>query len=157
MTNIKGREFFSALLYIVVGVLLVVFRSDMLELALKIVGIVFAVAGILDLIRKNWISGAVSVVIGVVVVLFAAFLIDFVMLVIGILIVIKGIVSLLGACVCKSKDILAYVFPVLTVISGCVLAFADGENVVLLIGGIILIVNGALGLVESLKGAVTKK
>ena len=59
MTKKSNSELFSSLLYIIIGVLLVIFRSETLEWAMTIAGIVFLISGILDLVKKNWTGGAV--------------------------------------------------------------------------------------------------
>ena len=151
MANKKNRELFSALLYIVVGVLLVIFRSQTLNWAMTVAGVVFVVAGILDLVKKNWTGGAISLLIGVAVIVLGWLLIEIVLLILGILIAIKGIVALINEIKGKKVSVLGVLFPCLTVLVGLVLAFGNGLDILIVIAGVLLIVNGALGLVESFK------
>lgn len=151
MANKKNRELFSALLYIIVGVLLVVFRSQTLGWAMTIAGAVFIISGVLDLIKKNWAGGAISLIIGVAIILLGWLAIKIVLLVLGILIALKGIVALINELKGKKVDVLGILFPVLTIVVGLVLAFGNGLDIVILIAGILLAVNGVLGLIESLK------
>ena len=60
MAKKKNSEFFASLLYIIVGILLVIFRSQTLGWAMTIAGLVFVVSGALDLIKKNYTGGAPS-------------------------------------------------------------------------------------------------
>ena len=53
---------FTAILYIVVGVLLAVFPGDMLKWAMLIAGIFFVVSGILEIVKKNWAGGTISLI-----------------------------------------------------------------------------------------------
>lgn len=151
MANKKNRELFSALLYIVVGLLLVFSPSNALQIAMTIAGVVFIVTGILDLVKKNWAGGAISLVIGVAVILLGWFLLKIVLLVLGILIALKGVVALINELKSKKVTVLGILFPALTILVGLMLAFGNSLNVLIIISGVILAVNGVLGLVESLK------
>ena len=53
MTKKSNSELFSSILYVIIGILLVIFRSETLEWAMTIAGIVFLISGILDLVKKN--------------------------------------------------------------------------------------------------------
>ena len=48
---------FSALLYIIIGILLIVFPGDAIGIAMTVAGIFFIISGILELIKKNWADG----------------------------------------------------------------------------------------------------
>ena len=151
MVSKKNRELFSALLYIVVGVLLVIFRSQTLGWAMTIAGAVFVISGILDLVKKNWMSGAISLIIGVAIILLGWLVFEIVLLVLGILIALKGVVALINELKGKKVSALGLLFPLLTILVGVVLAFGNGVDIVILIAGILLAVNGVLGLLESFK------
>ena len=151
MASKKNRELFSALLYIVVGVLLVIFRSQTLGWAMTIAGVVFVLSGLLDLVKKNWMSGAISLIIGVAIILLGWFVFEIVLLVLGILIALKGVVALINELKGKKVSVLGLLFPLLTILVGIILAFGNGLDIVILIAGILLTVNGVLGLLESFK------
>ncbi|MBR6680372.1 MAG: DUF308 domain-containing protein [Clostridia bacterium] len=142
---------FSAILYIVVGLLLVIFPESALQWAITIAGVVFIVSGILELVKKNWAGGAVSIIIGIAILVLGWLVLDIVLLVLGILIAIKGIVALINELKKKKVTVLGVLFPVLTVVAGIALAFGGALHWLLIIGGIFLIVDGVLGLVEALK------
>ena len=151
MASKKNRELFSALLYIVVGVLLVIFRSQTLGWAMTIAGVVFVLSGLLDLVKKNWMSGAISLIIGAAIILLGWFVFEIVLLVLGILIALKGVVALINELKGKKVSVLGLLFPLLTILVGIILAFGNGLDIVILIAGILLTVNGVLGLLESFK------
>jgi len=146
-------KLFSAILYIIVGVLLAVFRSEWVGLAMTIVGIVFIVSGVLELLKKNWTGGAISLVIGLAILILGWTAAQIVFLVLGILLAIKGVLALLDVLKKSNKGILDFIFPVLTIVIGILLAFAFGKvlDVILVIGGIFLAINGVLGLIAALK------
>ncbi|MBE6694462.1 MAG: hypothetical protein E7589_06840 [Ruminococcaceae bacterium] len=150
----------NALIYIVLGVLFCAFRSGMLAISLYIGGGVFIILGILDMLKKEYVSGAVSAVIGIVLILFGAFnLLNIVLFVLGIMLVIKGAVSLIEAI--KGKSVVDIVFAAITVTAGILLMVSNLVwaviDIFLIIIGVILIVNGVIELVgKELKKLIKK-
>ena len=65
MAKRSNSEVFSSLLYIIIGVVLAVFKSQTLGWAMTIAGVFFVVCGVLELVRQNWVGGAVSLIIGI--------------------------------------------------------------------------------------------
>ena len=151
MAQKKSSELFSSLLYIVIGILLIVFKSQTLNWAMTIVGLVFVVSGILDLIKKNYTGGAVSLIIGIAILVLGWLATAIVLFVLGILIAIKGIVAFIDAFKKKRTNALDLVFPLLTVVVGLMLAFGNALDIMIIIVGILLAVDGILGLVASFK------
>lgn len=151
MAKKTNSELFSALLYILVGVLLMVFRSQTLGWAMTIAGVIFLVSGILDLVKKNWTGGAVSMIIGIAILALGWLAATIVLLVLGILIAVKGVVALLEVFKKKKMNALDIVFPALTVVVGVMLAFGRGLDIMILIVGALLAIDGVLGLIGSLK------
>lgn len=142
---------FTAILYIVIGVILAAFPGNALQWAIYIAGALFLIFGILELIKKNWFGGAISLIIGIAILALGYFLLDIVVLVLGILIAVKGIITLVQALMKKRKSVLTIVFAILTIVGGIILAFGNGLHLVLIIAGIFLAVNGVIGLISALK------
>jgi len=151
MTKKTNSELFSSLLYIIIGVLLVVFRSETLGWAMTIAGAVFVISGVLDLFKRNWSGGAVSLIIGLVILVLGWLAAQIVLLVLGVLIAIKGIVALIDALKKSNKNALDIVFPVLSVVIGLMLAFGNALDIMIVIVGVLLAIDGVIGLVGSLK------
>ena len=147
----KHSELFASLLYIIIGVLLVIFRSQTLGWAMTIAGIFFIVSGALELLKKNWAGGAVSLGIGIAILVLGWLAATIVLLVLGILIAIKGIVALIDVFKDSKKTALDFVFPVLTIVVGIMLAFGRGLDIMIIIVGVLLAIDGVIGLVASLK------
>ncbi len=146
-----NSELFSSLLYIVIGALLIIFRSETLGWAMTIAGIFFIVSGVLDLVKKNWTGGAVSLIIGIAILVLGWVATKIVLLVLGILIAIKGIVALIDVLKKQNKNVLEIIFPILSIVVGLMLAFGSGLDIMIIIVGILLAVDGAIGLIGSLK------
>lgn len=153
MANIKksNNELFSSLLYIIIGALLIIFRSQTLGWAMTVAGVFFIVSGILDLVKKNWVGGAVSLIIGIAIIVLGWLAVEIVLLVLGILIAIKGVVALIEAIKKSKKNALELVFPILTIVVGALLAFGNGLDIIIVIVGVLMVVDGVIGLVGSVK------
>lgn len=151
MAKKSNSELFSSLLYILIGVLLIVFRSQTLGWAMTIAGVIFIVSGILDLIKKNWTGGAVSLIIGIAILVLGWVATKIVLLVLGILIAIKGIVALIDVLKQSKKNALQILFPILSVVVGIMLAFGNGLDIMIIVVGALLLIDGVLGLIGSLK------
>ena len=142
---------FSALLYVVLGLLLIIFPGDAISWTMTIAGIFFLIFGVLEVVKKNWFGGAVSIIIGIVILILGWKLLDIVLLVLGILVAIKGLIALFGALKKKKKNGLAILFAILTIVVGIVLAFGNGLGILVIIAGVILVINGVLGLLSTMK------
>ena len=153
MANTKksNNELFSSLLYIIIGALLIIFRSQTLGWAMTAAGVFFIVSGILDLVKKNWVGGAVSLIIGIAIIVLGWLAVEIVLLVLGILIAIKGVVALIEAIKKSKKNALELVFPILTIVVGALLAFGNGLDIIIVIVGVLMVVDGVIGLVGSVK------
>lgn len=147
----KNPALFSSILYIVVGVLLAAFPGEALGWAMTIAGIFFIVSGALDLIKKNFTSGAISLIIGIAIIVLGWLAVKIVILVLGILIAVKGALALIDAFKNNKKNALDIVFPIVTVVVGIALAFGNGVGLIITIVGILLAVDGVIGLVGALK------
>ena len=151
MAKKRNSDLFSALLYIVIGVLLIVFRSQTLNWAMTVAGIVFIVSGILDLVKKNWAGGAVSLIIGIAILVLGWVAAAIVLLVLGILIAVKGVVALINVLKKGPKNALEVIFPILSIVIGVLIALGNGLDLLLVIGGVLLTIDGIIGLVGALK------
>ena len=151
MAKKRNSELFSSLLYIVIGILLAVFPGDALNWAMTIAGIFFVISGALDLIKMNWIGGAVSLIIGIAILVLGWALTGIVLLVLGILIAVKGVITLISVLKKDGANALEVIFAILTIIVGLVLAFGNALSTLVIIVGILLALDGVLGLIGALK------
>ena len=151
MEKKANSELFSSILYIIVGLLLVFFPGNVLGWAMTIAGLFFIVSGILDFIKQNWAGGAVSLIIGIAILVLGWLAAAIVLLVLGILVAVKGIVALINVIKNGPKNALELVFPILTIVIGAIIAFGNALSILLIIGGILLAVDGVIGLIGALK------
>ena len=145
----KNPELFSSVLYIALGVLLAIFRHEAISLAMTVAGVFFIVTGVIDVVKKNYTNGGISLVIGIAIILVGNLLKDIIFIVLGILVAVKGVVALLDVLK-KKPNALEIVSPALTIALGVFLAFGNAAAAIVLIAGILLAVDGVLGLIGSL-------
>ena len=151
MAKKNHSEIISSILYIIVGILLIIFNSKALDLAMTVTGILFIIFGAIDLLRRNWFGGAISLIIGIVIIVLGKIALDIVLLVLGILIAVKGLVALIDVLRKSKKNALEVVFPILSIVAGLILAFGNAVAIIITIIGILLAIDGVLGLFGSLK------
>lgn len=151
MAKKTNSEQFTSVLYILIGVLLVIFRSQTLDWAMTIAGAFFIISGVLDVVKKNYHGGAISLVIGIAILVLGWVAAKIVLLVLGILIAVKGVVALLEVLKKKRPHVLEIVFPALSIVVGLALAFGNGLDAVIVITGILLAADGVLGLISTFK------
>lgn len=154
MASRKTSNLLASILYIALGILLVIFKTETINWAMTIAGVIFIISGILEVIKKEWAGGAVSLIIGIVILILGNVLKDVVLIVLGILIAVKGVVSLIEELKKSKKSVIGITFAILTILVGIALAFGNGLEIMLLICGIVFIVDGALGLISTI---VSKK
>ena len=141
----------TAILYILVGALLIIFKGGMIDIAMTIAGAFFVISGILDIVKKNYTSGGVSLAIGLAIIILGWVATAIVLLVLGILIAVKGILALVEVLKAKKPRALDLVFPIATAVVGLGIAFGNGVDIILVICGVLLAVDGVLGLVAEFK------
>ena len=104
----------NALIYIALGVLLCIFRGEgLLKWAMIIGGSVVIILGVVDILKEEYMSGAISAVIGIAIIVLGLTVIKIVLLVFGILLALKGIAALIAAI--KSKSVVDIVFASITI------------------------------------------
>lgn len=151
MAKKSDKGLSSPILYIVLGALLVVFRAQALDWAMTLAAIFFIVLGIVDITKKRVSSGVIGIIIGVVVLVLGWTIAGIVLLVLGVVIALKGLVELINELKRPRVTVVGIAYPALTMIVGLALAFGNGLEYVIVGVGVLLIIDGVLGLVESRK------
>ena len=149
--DLKNSELLSSVILILVGLLLAIFRDSVLQWAMTAAGVVFVVFGIIDVVRKNWVNGAASIIIGAAIIVLGWTLVSIVLIVLGVLLAIKSIISLYEMVKFKNKNVMELIYAICGIFLGILLAFGNLLSVLILIAGILLIVDGIVGLVGELK------
>ena len=151
MEKKRNTELISSVLYIIIGILLVIFRSETLSWVMTAAGIFFIICGVIDVIVKNFIDGAVSLIIGFAILVLGWTLAKIVLLVFGILIAIKGLILLFEVIQKKKKTLPEIIYPMASVVLGLLLAFGNGLDILIVVSGVLLALDGVVGVFASLK------
>ena len=152
MTKKSSSELISALLYIFVGILLVVFKSGSIHWLTTGVGVLFIVSGTLYLLKSNWHIATANLLIGISILVLGWVVKDIVIPILGILIALRGVLSLIDSLRAFKKNGLEIIFALLTVAVGLLLAFGNLLDLIIVISGVSLMFNGVVGLLASLTG-----
>ena len=142
----------SSIITIAVGIVLVMWPTEVLNYMVKLIGAVFLVTGVVSLILSyqnreeraarglNSFSGIGSIILGIVLWAMAGFFTDMLMWLFGLLLLIAGtgqLVALFSARRMGDLPGMAYVFPILLLIAGLVSfldPFSAKESLVMFFG-----------------------
>ena len=154
----KNQAVISAALMLIIGILLIVFKSQLLSITMTILGACLIVLGALDLIeRRDYLLFAVKVAIGILIIVCGWTLLEIACYVIGALLLIYGLMQLWNFINSKTKivsfaDFLAvYSNPIMNIIIGlCLLLVNVGNiaNVMFIIVGVFFIIEAAFDLLS---------
>lgn len=134
----------SALIYIVLGAMLCIFRKDLLGWAMTIAGAVAIVVGVLAILKGDLVYGIVTAAIGVLIILGGWLFVDLILLVLGVVFAVKGVLEIL-ACLKTSKvNLTALLAAIFTLVIGILLIVSKWAMVdtFLIVIGVVLIVDG---------------
>ena len=146
MAKKQSMSLSSPILYILLGALLVIFKSQMLGLVMTIAGVFFIASGVIDLTKGRNFSGAANLVIGILALALGNTIVNLVLVVLGVLIAVKGLVDLVAVLKRKKRNAFLVIFPAISIFLGIALAFGNILGDLIAVIGILLIIDGALGL-----------
>lgn len=147
MTANDKATLMTALVYIVLGALFIIFRTQLITWLMIAAGIVLIAAGVWEIIKKDLVTGIVLIAVGV---LFLLGIIEaitgIVLLILGVVLVAKGVLDLVNAFKASRVSVLSVVSAVITIAIGVLLIVSNWKLVdwVLIVVGAIMIVDGIL-------------
>ncbi len=140
----SSNSLINAALYILVGLMLIVFRAQVLDWAMTAIGAVLIVMGLLNVIRGGVIEGALLAIIGIAIIVIGWTFIDIVLLVLGAALAIKGLIDLVRAA--SRGAVLPLVSALITTLVG--VALFAGKWIMLdwffIVIGAVLVLDGVL-------------
>ncbi len=132
--------------YAIIGILLIVLKGGSLGILMTVIGALFIVIGIVDILKeKNLIQGLIEIGIGIVIIVCGWLIADIVLLIFGILLIVKGALDVIK----NFKDgFLAIISPIVTIVIGVLLVIAKWTllDLFCIIVGVIFIINAVLAL-----------
>lgn len=155
----KSQKLLYAILTIVLGILFIVFKNDIIGVAMTILGVALIISAILDLVHKQIAPCVIKAVVGIVIIVFGWTLMSAALYVMAALVLIYGIL-LLYQTIKNYKEIpeisdkvLSFVKPIVLTVIGICLLFNQGGTIawVFILSGGFFIVEGIISLIQYFK------
>lgn len=154
------NKLISAVLMTVLGILFIVFKNEVISIALTVLGVLLVVQAILDFIHKAYVSGVIRAVIGALILVFGIgnLLVTVALYVMAAVLLVYGILQLIGALKALNKNssllakIFAFLEPAVCLFIAVCLLFNQGGTIawVFIVAGIFLIIDGVIALIDCL-------
>ncbi|MCM1194941.1 MAG: DUF308 domain-containing protein [Corallococcus sp.] len=143
--KLSANNIVTCVLYALIGILLIAFRSGSLNILFTIMGVLFLIVGIYDLITKQWIRGIVESVVGVAILVCGWTIAEWALLIFGILLIIKGVLDIISN---RKRGWKALISPIVMLVIGIVLVISKFAliDVMCIIAGVIFLLNAVLAL-----------
>lgn len=144
-----GNNVVYALLYILIGVLFIVFKNSILGWLMTIAGVVFIALGVLDILHKNITLGVIEAVIGIVIILGGWLFVEIVLIIFGALLIVKGATDLIKQLQGR-KNAVKIIVAVLTIAVGILLIVSKWVALewFFIVLGVMFIINGSFALLQ---------
>ncbi len=154
----KTSQLISAIMTLVLGILFLILKDGVIGIAITVFGVVLIITAILELFRKNFVSGILKAVLGIAVLTVGWLLLDIAMLVIGIVLLVYGILELIKRIVAIFKKqngkfwatVIGFINPIVCIIAAAALIWGNFLDTAIIVAGVLLIVDGLLALIEAL-------
>ena len=157
MKKFKGNEIFTAVALIVIGALFMIYKSEVISIAMSLIAFTLIALGIVDLVRKFTVSGVVKIVLGVLVLAAGWLFITLALYVLGAFLLIAGVTELYALTKVKIKKMtlgaaMHIAQPVIYILVAICLFFNQGGALswVFTVSGLFLVLDGAVGIVGAL-------
>lgn len=152
----RNNALIAALVTIVLGILFLIFKGDVIQIALTIVGAVMIIMSFVDFKNRQTLQGVVKLILGVCVIVFGWIFVNIALYIIAGVLLLLGITQIVSAIRNNSsgaKKVLSFLVPIGSLAAGICLFFNQGGTVnwVFTVAGILLIVQGILALANSKK------
>ena len=155
--NNSSNELLTAAALIIIGLLFIMFKGGVISIAMSLIGITLIVLGILDVLRQRVVSGIVKLVLAALVMLAGWLFITLALYVLGAFLLIAGAGQLVALSKLKFKKLtlgvaMHFVQPIIYILVAICLFFNQGGaiNWVFTVSGILLLVDGIVGLIGAL-------
>lgn len=152
----RNNKLIAALVSIVLGLMFIIFKGEVINIAMTIIGAVAIIMAIIDFVHKETVPGVLKAIIGVCVIVFGWVFVDIALYVIAGILILLGITQIVSAVknadnVGSFQKVAGFIIPVASLASGICLFFNQGGTIswIFTAAGILLMVQGVLGLINS--------
>ncbi len=135
----------SAAALIVVGILMCIFKQQVIQWLMLILGIMLIVKGVLDFMSGLTVTGGVEIVLGILTLVFGFMAVQIAIIVLGIILALYGVSGLMYG---GYRNLFTLVYCIVLIVGGVMLACNSSAAIdgIFIAVGVILIVEGVLSL-----------
>ena len=153
----KSNELLTAIALILIGGLFIIYKGEVISIAMSLIGITLVVLGIIDILRARVFSGVVKLVFAALVVLAGWLFVTLALYVLGAFLLIAGITQLIALSKLKIKKmtlptVMHIAQPIIYILVAICLFFNQGGAIswVFILSGVFLILDGIAGIIGAL-------
>lgn len=153
----KSNELLTAIALILIGGLFIIYKGEVISIAMSLIGITLVVLGIIDILRARVFSGVVKLVFAALVVLAGWLFVTLALYVLGAFLLIAGITQLIAISKLKIKKltlpaVMHIAQPVIYILVAICLFFNQGGAIswVFILSGVFFILDGIAGIIGAL-------
>lgn len=153
----KSNELLTAIALILIGGLFIIYKGEVISIAMSLIGITLVVLGIIDILRSRVVSGVVKLVFAALVVLAGWLFVTLALYVLGAFLLIAGITQLIALSKLKIKKltlpaVMHIAQPIIYILVAICLFFNQGGAIswVFILSGVFLILDGIAGIIGAL-------
>ena len=155
----KSQKIIPSLFNLVLGILFVIYKGEVVSIAMTIAGVMLVVLAIVSLVKNKIPACVIYAVLAVLVFVAGWLLLKIALYILAAVLLINGITQLWSIITSKkkmsfAKALFLLVLPLFNIIAGICLLFNQGGTIawVFIVTGIFLIVEGVLGIVALAEG-----
>lgn len=147
-SKLVANALIFALIYILLGVLFLIFKGAVARWCVIAIGVLLIVQGVLDMTNRRLVQGILEAAIGVLAIVFAAAITKYAILVLGVILLVWAVLRLFDS---SSKGPLTFLYIIGAIVVGVLMIVqpftaADWFFIVL---GVLLIIEGVLCLIPA--------
>ena len=90
----RGNGLVTAVSLMLIGILFIIFKSDVISIAMSLIAAVLIVMGIFSLVLKNFVSGVIKIVLGGLVLAAGWLIVEVALYIFAAILLVAGIIDL---------------------------------------------------------------
>lgn len=143
----------SAIATIILGILFLIFKGEVISIAMTILGIALIVLAVMDFLNNKTTPAIVKLILGLIAIVFGWFLVSLALFVLAALMLVMAIMEIIELSKFVNQSFMVYIAPALKIVVAVCLLFNQGGTInwVFIVTGIALIAQGVLDLIQKRK------
>ena len=153
----RGNGLVSAAALVLLGLLFIIFKSDIISIAMSLIAAVLVAIGIFNIVRKNFVGGVIKIVIGGLILAAGWLIVELALYIFAAVLLIAGVIDLYRLSKIRDNEsrlstIMHFIQPIIYILVAICLLFNQGGTLswVFTVSGIFFIIDGVVALIGSL-------